>query len=56
MKLRPAWAAAGKPNDRKQLYEAIHLYMMKLALVNEKIQENYHLKISFIPSKDDLSY
>ena len=35
-KLRPAWAAAAKPNDRKQLYEAIHLYMMKLALINEK--------------------
>jgi hypothetical protein len=28
-----------KPNDRKQLYEAIHLYMMKLALVNETIQK-----------------
>ena len=44
-----------QPNDGKILYEAIHLYMMKLALVNEKIQENYHFEISLIHSKDDLS-
>ncbi len=25
-----------KPNDRKKLYEAIHLYMMKLALIKNK--------------------
>ncbi len=45
-----------KPNDKKQLYEAIHLCMMKIALINEKIKEDYHLEISFIHGKDDLSY
>ena len=39
-----------------KLYEANHLCMMKIALIKEKkLQENHHLKISFIHSKDDLS-
>jgi hypothetical protein len=41
----------------KQLYEAIHPYMMKLALIKkEKFTRRYHPKILFIQSKDDLSY
>jgi len=45
-----------KPNDRKKLYEANHLYMMKLALIKTNLQEKHHLKISSIHSEDDLSY
>jgi hypothetical protein len=36
-----------KPNDRKQLYEANHLYLM-IAIITENIQENRHLKTSLI--------
>jgi hypothetical protein len=36
-----------KANDRKQLYEANHLYLM-IAINTEKVQENHHLKTSFI--------
>ena len=39
-----------------KLYEANHLYMMKLALIETNIQEKHHIKISPIHSKDDLSY
>ena len=38
-----------------KLYEANHLYMMKLALIETNIQEKHHIKISPIHSKDDLS-
>ncbi len=34
-------------NDRKQIYEANHLYLM-IAFISEKVQENYHLQISFL--------
>jgi hypothetical protein len=44
-----------KPNDRKKLYEANHLYMMKLALIETNLQGKHHIKISPIHSKDDLS-
>jgi hypothetical protein len=37
-----------------KLYEANHLYMMKLALIETNIQEKHHIKISPIHSKDDL--
>jgi hypothetical protein len=30
-----------KPNDRKKLYEANHLYMMKLALINPSLTITY---------------
>jgi hypothetical protein len=36
-----------RPNDRKKLYEAIHLYMMKLALIKEDLQKTHHSKIPF---------
>jgi hypothetical protein len=57
MKLRQHELQQEKPNDRKQLYEAIHLCMMKLALINEgKFEKTttsrYHSSIS----KDDPSY
>jgi hypothetical protein len=55
MKLQQHALQQERSNDRKQLYEAIHLCMMKIALIKEgKIQENYHPKISFIHNKDDL--
>jgi hypothetical protein len=44
-----------KPNDRKKLYEANHLYVMKLALIETNLQGKHHIKISPIHSKDDLS-
>jgi hypothetical protein len=34
-----------KANDRKQLYEASHLYLM-IAINTENVQENRHLKTS----------
>jgi hypothetical protein len=43
-----------KGNDRKQLYEASHLYLM-IAIDTENVQENHHLK-NLTRSKDDLSY
>ena len=39
----------------RKLYEANHLYMMKLALIETNQQRKYHIKISPIHSKDDLS-
>jgi len=36
-----------KANDRKQLYEASHLYLM-IAIDTENVQENHHLKTSLI--------
>jgi hypothetical protein len=40
-----------------QLYEANHLYLMKIALITKNLQEKkHHLKISSIHSEDDLSY
>ena len=36
-----------KANDRKQLYEAEHLYLM-IALDTGNVQENHHLKHSLI--------
>ena len=39
----------------KKLYEANHLYMMKLALIKTNLQGKHHIKISPIHSKDDLS-
>jgi hypothetical protein len=33
-----------KPNDRKQLYEAIHLYMMKSALANKQYKKTTTLR------------
>ncbi len=34
-----------RPNDRKQLYEANHLYLM-IAIITKNVQEIYHLKTS----------
>jgi hypothetical protein len=41
-----------------QLYEANHLYLMKIALITKNLQKKkkHHLKISSIHSEDDLSY
>jgi hypothetical protein len=36
-----------KANDRKQLYEASHLYLM-IAIDAENVQENHHLKTSLV--------
>ena len=36
-----------KANDRKQLYEASHLYLM-IAMDTENVQNNHHLKTSLI--------
>ncbi len=36
-----------KANDRKQLYEANHLYLM-IAIITKNVQETYHLKTSLI--------
>ncbi len=38
-------------NDRKKLYEANHLYLMKLALIRTNLQEKHHIKISPIHNK-----
>jgi hypothetical protein len=43
-----------RPNDRKQLYEANHLYLM-IANKTNNVQENQPPQ-NDTPSKDDLSY
>jgi hypothetical protein len=56
MILRPVCVAAGKTEWQQKLYEAIHLYMMKIAHIKNILQEKHHLQISSIRSEDDLSY
>jgi hypothetical protein len=56
MILRPVCVAAGKTEWQQKLYEANHLYMMKIAPLKKNLQEKHHLKISSIRSEDDLSY
>ena len=35
-----------------QLYEANHLYLMKIALIKENLQEKHHLEISSIHNEE----